>query len=233
MWQIHYSLAMPRQHIQLTVDIVVFALHGGDLRVLLIERGKEPYAGSWAIPGGFVDADETLEAAARRELREETSVKDIHLEQLATFGAPQRDPRGRVVSVAYVAILPAEKTADSGSDARGAAWHPVKSLPVLAFDHADIIAAALEYVRRKIAASDLAFKLLPEKFTLSELQKLCEAVRERPLDKRNFRKKISQLDILTGLKERRREGVHRPAQLFRFSARRFNERYGNGGFCLT
>jgi 8-oxo-dGTP diphosphatase len=220
------------QDIRVTVDIAIFALHSGQPRVLLIQRGYDPFQGSWAIPGGFVTKQETLEAAARRELFEETGVHDVHLEQLHTFGAPDRDPRGRVISIAYVAILPAEKAAKGGSDASEAAWYPVSELPPLAFDHADILARARSYLAEKIVTSDLAFKLMPEKFTLTELQKLCEAVVGRALDKRNFRKKIQQLDILAGLREWRREGLPRPAQLFRFLPRNYAERARQGGFSL-
>jgi 8-oxo-dGTP diphosphatase len=221
-----------RQNIQLAVDIVVFALREKELSTLLIRRGHEPFAGCWALPGGFVEDRESLETAARRECVEETGVRDLYLDQLYTFGDPQRDPRARIVSVAYMAILPAEKEATAGSDAAEAAWFSMPALPRLAFDHAVILEKARDRLSLLVATTPLLFKLLPQEFTLTEAQNLCEVVTGQKLDKRNFRKKILQLGVLDGLRKLRREGVSRPAQLFSFSARRFRERYEKGGFNL-
>jgi 8-oxo-dGTP diphosphatase len=199
----------------LTVDCVIFGLdlEAETLRVMLIERDLEPFAGMWAIPGGFVRPGETLEAAAARELREETGVADVFLEQLYTFGDPARDPRGWVVSVAYYALVSPEKhTLHAATDARQARWFPVDSLPRLAFDHAGILKTALERVRGKLTYAPIGFELLPRKFTIKQLQKLYEIVLGTSLDNRNFRKKIFGLDVLKELKEMQRGVAHPPAR---------------------
>lgn len=213
--------------IQLTVDVVIFALRDGALHVLLVRRGVAPYKGRWAIPGGFVLEEESLEDAAKRELAEETGVADVWLEQLYTFGDPGRDPRGRVVTVAYYALLSAdalERTAPpaGGSDAAEARWHRVDALPALAFDHRDILDYALERLRNKLEYTTVGFELLPAAFTLSELQRVYEAILGKTLDKRNFRKKVELLGVVTPLGEyKRTPGAKRPARLYAFSAERF------------
>lgn len=207
---------------QLTVDVVIFALREWELQVLLIQRGIPPFEGRWALPGGFVLEDESVEAAARRELEEETGVRNVYLEQLYTFGEPGRDPRGRVVTVAYYALLTTEAAPlVAGTDAGAARWMPAREHPPLAFDHDRILDYALERLTNKLEYTTVGFQLLPGKFTLSQLQRVYEAVLGRPLDKRNFRRKLALLDILTPLQEWVREGASRPAQLYRFSARRF------------
>jgi len=201
----------------LTVDCVVFGFGEGELKILLIERGLEPFKGRWALPGGFVRVDETLDDAARRELAEEAGLKGIFLEQLYTFGAIRRDPRERVVSVAYYALVKlADVETKAATDAADARWFPVSRIPGLAFDHADILATALSRLRGKLRYQPIGFELLPSKFTLSQLQHLYEAVLGVKLDKRNFRKKILGLGLLVPLKETHMEGAHRPAQLYRF-----------------
>lgn len=206
----------------LTVDCVVFGLDETELKVLLIERGLAPFKGKWALPGGFVRVDETLDEAARRELLEETGLKDVFLEQLYTFGAVQRDPRERVVSVAYYALVNlAEHPATGASDASDAAWFPVASPPALAFDHAEILATAVERLRGKVRYEPIGFELLPEQFTLSQLQHLYEIVLQMELDKRNFRKRILAMDLLVPLNKQTRTGAHRPAQLFKFNDRKY------------
>lgn len=200
---------------KITVDIVLFTIRHRALHVLLIRRGIKPYEGRYAIPGGFVLEDESLDAAASRELYEETGVRDVYLEQLYTFGDVRRDPRGRVVTVAYYALVPESGDVRGGSDAREAAWFPVSDLPSLAFDHARIVDTALERLRGKLSYSNVGFGLLPEKFTLTELQGVHEAILGESLDKRNFRRKILQSGLLKPLKELRDTG-RKPAQLFRF-----------------
>lgn len=209
--------------IRLTVDVVVFTIQQGQLAVLLIRRAIPPFEGAWALPGGFVLSPEGVEDAARRELEEETGVRDVYLEQLYTFGEPGRDPRGRVVTVAYYALISPDRTIAGGSDAAEARWWPMDGLPPLAFDHGAILEYALERLRNKLEYTTVGFQLLPPEFTLTELQQVYEAILGRPLDKRNFRRKIELLGILTPLKQQRRSGPSRPAQLFRFSAARFEK----------
>lgn len=206
----------------LTVDCVVFGFDEGELKVLLIRRGLRPFRGKWALPGGFVRTDETLDAAAQRELREETGITSIYLEQLYTFGAVRRDPRERVVSVAYCALVKsAEHPVVGATDATAAAWFSAASLPPLVFDHAEILATGQARLRNKVRYQPIGFELLPTKFTLSQLQGLYEAVLQAKLDKRNFRKKILSMGLLVPLEEQARAGAHRPAQLFRFDARKY------------
>lgn len=205
----------------LTVDCVVFGFDGESLQVLLIRRGLAPFKNKWALPGGFVRVDETLDDAARRELEEETGLRDAFLEQLYTFGAVDRDPRERVVSVAYYALVkPGLVTADT--DAAEAKWFPISSLPALAFDHTDIFTTALTRLRGKLTYQPIGFELLPPKFTLTQLQHLYEAVLGTQIDKRNFRKKVLSFDLLLPLNETHRDGPHRPAQLFRFDPVKYN-----------
>jgi 8-oxo-dGTP diphosphatase len=209
----------------LTADCVVFGVTfesgGPALRVLLIERGGKPFQGAMALPGGFVHIDETLDDAARRELSEETGLGDVFLEQLYTFGAVDRDPRGRVVSVAYYALVNlADHRVQSGSDARAARWLPVQDARGLAFDHDAVLAIALERLRAKVRYQPIGFELLPERFTLSQLQALYEAILGEPLDKRNFRKRFLAMGLLAEAGTER--GVpHRAARLYRFDKRRY------------
>ncbi len=208
----------------LTVDCVVFGLDEGELKVLLIERALDPFRGQWALPGGFVRVEETLEAAARRELEEEAGLREVYLEQLFTFGAVDRDPRERVVSVAYYALVKrAAHAARPDTDARDARWFPVAAVPPLAFDHQQILATALARLQGKLRYQPVGFELLPPKFTLSQLQHVYEAVLGTPLDKRNFRKKVLGLNLLVPLNETQMAGRHRPAQLFRFDAEKYEQ----------
>lgn len=205
-----------------TVDSILFTFQDDDLRTLLIQRRHAPFADKWALPGGFVHIDEDLEQAALRELLEETNVSDVYLEQLYTFGRPDRDPRTRVITVAYFALLgvdQVEKLELRGeSDAADARWWSIYNLPELAFDHDQILDYALQRLRWKLEWTALGFLLLPGEFTLSELQKVYETVLDEPLDKRNFRRKMLAAGVLeeTG---NLRGGDHRPAKLYRFSAR--------------
>lgn len=211
-----------RTNIQVAVDVVIFALRDWELQVLLIRRGIPPFEGRWALPGGFVRQGESLEDAARRELDEETGVRDVYLEQLFTFGDPGRDPRGRIVTIAYYALLTGEAAPlSAGTDAGAAAWTPARKHPPLAFDHDRILGYALERLANKLDYTTVGFQLLPRKFTLSQLQRVYEAVLGRTLDKRNFRRKLAVLDILTPLDEWVQDGPSRPAQLYRFSPKQF------------
>lgn len=208
----------------LTVDIVLFGFDEGDLKVLLIQRDLPPFEGKWALPGGFVRVDETLDQAALRELAEETGVKDVFLEQLFTFGKVNRDPRERVVSVAYYALVKlASHTVKAATDARNAAWFPVDETPSLAFDHAEILEAALKRLKGKLRYEPIGFELLPARFTLSELQHLYEACLEQPIDKRNFRKKILGMGLLIETNEIQKDVAHRAARLYRFDEKKYRQ----------
>ncbi len=208
----HYSYPHPA----ITTDIVVFTISGGRLKLLLIKRGQEPYRNLWALPGGFLESDEELSECAQRELREETGLEGIYLEQLYTFGKPGRDPRERVVSVVYLALAPPlEHPPEAASDAVAAIWHSQDDLPVLAFDHADIIALARKRLLSKLNYSSIALQFLPDTFTLSELQKVYEIVGGEQLDKRNFRKQITSMGVIEETDDLRRNGSHRPARLYR------------------
>ena len=201
-----------------TVDLVILTIRARGLHVLLVKRDVEPYRDHWALPGGFVGIDEDLEDAARRELKEETGVSDVYLEQLYTFGSPQRDPRMRVITVAYYALIPSDHLSlQAATDVNEVSWFSVDRHPALAFDHETILRYTLERMRNKIMYVPLAFRLLPEKFTLTELQLTYEVILKEPLDKRNFRKKILSSDLLEETDELRRAGCHRPAALYRFA----------------
>jgi 8-oxo-dGTP diphosphatase len=214
----------------LTVDGVVFGFDAGELKALLIQRALEPFKGKWALPGGFVRVDETLDDAVRRELVEETGLYDIFLEQLYTFGTVKRDPRERVVTVAYYALVKlSDHHAKAATDAANAQWFPVSQLPKLAFDHAEIVALALARLQGKVRYQPIGFELLPPKFTLSDLQHLYEAILGTELDKRNFRKKVLGFGLLVPLNETQMAGRHRPAQLFRFDADKY-EKFKKRGF---
>src|ERR1051326_393636 len=217
-----YTYKYPRA--ALTVDCVVFGYDDGELKVLLIERGLQPFTGRWALPGGFVKVDETVDDAARRELEGEGGLENVFLEQLYTFGEVDRDPRERVVSVAYYALVKlSEHDAKAATDAANAQWFPVSKIPKLAFDHAEILEMALARLKAKVRYQPIGFELLPPKFTLSHLQHLYEAILEVDLDKRNFRKKVLSFGLLVPLKEMFQAGRHRPAQLFSFDEEKYEK----------
>ena len=209
--------------IKITVDIIIFAVDQQTLKVLLVKRKFPPFENRWAIPGGFVEQNESLEQAAMRELREETSVSDVFLEQLYTFGETNRDPRGRVITVAYYSVIPSVFQPKAGTDASEAKWFSVFQVPSLAFDHARILKYAVERLRNKLEYTTLGFKLLPDKFTLTELQNVFEAILDRQLDKRNFRRKVMLLKLLDPTKDFKREHISRPARLYRFNQRKFEK----------
>jgi len=200
-----------------TVDIIIFTIKDEDLKILLIKRKKWPFENMWAIPGGFVQIKESLDDAALRELEEETGLKNVYLEQLYTFGDPDRDPRTRVIDVTYFALISSKNVElRATTDASDAKWFSVGDVPKLAFDHKKILDYAVERIRNKIEYTNIAFRLLPEKFTLTELQNVYETIIGKKLDKRNFRKKIKEMEMLKPLNETKMEGAHRPAQLFMF-----------------
>ena len=208
----HYDYPHPA----VTTDVAVFTLRDRQLQLLLVRRGQQPHRGKWALPGGFLEIDEDLESCAKRELQEETGVSDLYIEQLFTFGRPDRDPRERIISVTYYALIPSDKLAlTAGSDATDAAWFPVEKLPELAFDHAEIILLARERLASKTLYSTIAFQLMAETFTLSELQSVYEILRNEKLDKRNFRKWALALNRLEETGGKRTNGNHRPAKIYR------------------
>lgn len=203
------------------VDVVMMRIHQKDLQVLLIKRRSWPFEGMWAIPGGFVEIDESLEDAAKRELQEETGVQDVYIEQLYTFGDPGRDPRTRVITVVYFALLDAEQLhIRAADDAADVGWFSVYKLPPLAFDHRDILDYTLKRLRGKLNYTSIAYNLLPEQFTLRELQRVYEIIlnKEKEMDKRNFRKKVLAAGILEDTGNKKMEGTHRPARLYRFNS---------------
>ncbi|QQA43896.1 NUDIX hydrolase [Pelagovum pacificum] len=214
-----YTYDYPRPSV--TTDILVFSIRDGVLQVLLIERKIDPFQGTWAIPGGFVQMDEDLRDGALRELEEETGLSDIPLRQLRAYGAPDRDPRGRVITVAFIALVPSDELiARGGSDAQDARWFPIDDLPPLAFDHAEILADGRAELARDVTASIhdsalVAFDFLPEKFTLSQAQRVFETLRGEEMDKRNFRKWLSNEWSIEDTGEKSSGGRHRPAALFR------------------
>jgi len=206
----------------MTVDLVIFTVNLEQLKVLLVKRAEQPFAGLWSIPGGFLESAESLEDAAIRVMQEKTGVKEIYLEQLYTFGAPARDPRARVVTVVYFALIPwqnlpqptSKKISDLG-------WHAVEQLPELAFDHREILNYATSRLRAKASYSNIAYGLLPAHFRLSELQKMYEIISARELDKRNFRKRMLATGLLEETGQKDSAGAHRPAMLYLFKKREF------------
>lgn len=212
-----YTYDYPRPAV--TVDCVIFGYQPADvLRVLLIQRAGAPYQGDWALPGGFVEMGEALEQAALRELEEETGIQDVFIEQLYTFGHPDRDPRGRVISVVYYALVNLlDHPVRAASDAKKAEWFAIKHLPNLAFDHSQILDVALDRLRAKLRYQPLGFELLPEQFTLGQLQQLYESILGvEALNKRNFRTRILRMGVLEEV-GKQQNVAHRPATLYRFN----------------
>jgi 8-oxo-dGTP diphosphatase len=221
-----YEYARPA----LAVDCVVFGLDETDLKVLLIQRKLQPFQHTWALPGGFVRIEETLDEAARRELEEEAGVTDVFLEQLYSFSALDRDPRERVISVAYYALAKlSDHRIRAATDAMGVGWFGLDDLPKLAFDHTEIVQRAQERLRGKVRYAPIGFELLPPRFSLTQLQRLYEIVLGTDLDKRNFRKKILAMDLLVETDEVEQGVRHRAARLYRFDRRKY-ERLTRQGF---
>jgi len=212
--------ASPTQtHPYAAVDVVILTIDAGELKALVVQVREGPCAGQWAFPGGLVQMHESLDDAARRELSARTGLGGIYLEQLCTFGDPGRDPRARVVSTAYFALVAAKDMVAASSKYAGVAWLPVHALPRLAYDHDAIARAALDRLRAKLSYTNLVYGLLPDAFALGDLQEVYEKILGRRLDRRNFRKKILASGLLRRLRTQRR-GPHRPAALYRFAQRR-------------
>ncbi|MGH7131813.1 MAG: NUDIX hydrolase [Phycisphaerales bacterium] len=223
-----YTYEYPRPAV--TVDCVIFGLDEGGLKVLLIRRLSEPFKGRWALPGGFVEMEESLPDAAMRELQEETGLTTLYLEQLFTFGDPGRDPRGRVITIAYWALTRVlAQPVRAASDAESAAWFGLDDPPNLAFDHAKVLATALERLRAKVRYQPVGFELLPKLFTLTQLQRVYEIILDRPIDKRNFRKRVLDMGILVDSGEVEQDVAHRAAKLYRYDRRQY-DRLARDGF---
>ena len=212
-----------------TVDNVIFGFDEGDLKVLLIKRGEEPYHGKWGLPGYFVYPNEDLDTAAKRVLEELTGLRNVFLEQVKTFGTVNRHPFGRVITVAYFSLIKiSHYTLQPSSIARKAKWHSVAEVEDLAFDHNDILNACFNRLKWLVRSRPVGFELLPPKFTLTELQHLYEAILETKLDKRNFRKKILTMDLLVDLEETQEGVAHRPARLYQFDRNRYEQLLAEG-----
>ena len=214
----HYKYPHP----SVTTDCVIFGFDGAKLRVLLVERGQEPYKGCWALPGGFLEMDESAEEGALRELQEETGLKGAYVRQLHTFSEPKRDPRERVLSIAHYALVRLQEV-KAGDDAVRAEWFALDDIPPLAFDHDLILLMAQEELRRQIHFEPVGFELLPEKFTIKELQSLYEAILDVKFDRRNFYNKMMHLGILTQLDETVYNSPKREAFLFKFNPEKYEE----------
>lgn len=209
-------------HPAVTVDCVIFGFDGTELNVLLIKRGIEPYKDRWALPGGFLKMDETAEESARRELKEETSLEEAYMEQFHTYTTPDRDPRERVITIAHFALVKIREV-KGGDDAKEARWFALSRVPHLAFDHDRILRDAVHRLRERIHFHPIGYDLLPEKFTLRELQTLYEAILDIRFDRRNFAKKFMHLDLLTDLGETTWPTPKRSAKLFAFNLQKYNE----------
>ena len=203
-------------HPAVTTDMVVFTIRDQEIKRLLDKRKLRPGKGNWGLPGGFVRIDEEIHPCAERELEEETGVRGVYLEQLCTYGHPGRDPRERVITIAYYALIPSEKIKiRAATDATAVDWFVMDELPELAFDHANIVEQAKQRLVAKLDYSTIAFQFLPREFTLTEVQDIYEIILEEKMDKRNFRKWALALESIEETGEERREGRHRPAKLYR------------------
>lgn len=209
-------------HPSVTTDCVIFGFDGQKLQVLLIERGIEPYKGRWAFPGGFLNPDETAEQGALRELQEETGLTGAYIEQFHTYTDPNRDPRERVITIAYYALVHIQEV-KGGDDAAKAQWFALDEVPQLAFDHDRILRDAMRQIRERIHFEPIGFELLPEKFTMKELQSLYEAILDIKFDRRNFAKKMLHFELLTDLDETANPSAKREAKLFSFNKQNYNE----------
>ncbi len=213
-----------------STDCVIFGFDKGELKILLIERNEEPYKDWLALPGYLVEQQESIDEAAARILYELTGLRGIFMEQFHTFGEVKRHPQGRVITVAYFAMIRlsgSKELKPVTNYAKKAIWHPVETLPELAFDHSAIFNKALQKIKRKIAYQPIAFELLPEKFTLTQLQTLYEAVLNKKLDKRNFRKKMLNYGILKELDEKQKGVSYRAAKLYKFDKRKYAKLFKN------
>lgn len=214
----HYQYPHP----SVTTDCVIFGFDANRLNVLLVQRGIEPFKGKWAFPGGFLKMDESAEQGARRELKEETGLETAYIKQFHTFSAPERDPRERVITIAYYALVRLSEV-HGGDDAAKAQWFPIDEVPSLAFDHDRILRVALTELRRQIHFEPIGFELLPEKFTLTQLKYLYEAILDVHFDRRNFYHKMMNLGLLTTLDDTVLLPNKKEANLLCFNPERYME----------
>jgi len=214
-----------------SVDNVIFGFDGGDLKILLIQRGAAPYKGKWALPGDLVYPNEDLDTAAERVLEQLTGLRGVYLEQVRAFGAVSRHPLGRVITIAYISLIKiSDYTVTPASFAQSAKWHSIGKVGELAFDHNEILESCLNRLKRKVRMAPIGFELLPPKFTLTELQQLYEAILAPPkgIDKRNFRKKILSTNLLNDLNEVQEGVAHRPAKLYQFDKEKYEQLVAEG-----
>lgn len=209
-------------HPAVTSDCVIFGFDGVAIKVLLIQRGIEPYKDKWAFPGGFMQIDETVEECAKRELEEETGLKTTSVEQFYTFSDVNRDPRERVITVAHYALVRLEEV-KGGDDAMSAQWFAMNEIPSLAFDHDRILRMAVNRLKERICFEPIGFELLPEIFTMSTLQNLYESILEVKFDRRNFYNKMLKLGILSEAEERPKNASRRTPIKYRFNAKKYAE----------
>jgi 8-oxo-dGTP diphosphatase len=213
----------------LSVDCIIFGFDEGELKVLLIKRKEEPSSGMWALPGGFVESTESLDHAAMRVLRELTSIPDMYMEQVYAFGEVNRYPAGRVISVSYYALVKiSDYKVQATSKIEDVAWHPLSEITKLVFDHNSILEKALTTLKERVKFHPVGFELLPEKFTLTQLQNLYEVILGVQLDKRNFRKKLLGMDLIVKLEESQVGVAHRAARYFKFDPVRYKEWLAQG-----
>lgn len=220
-----YSYKYP--HPSVTTDCVIFGFDGVKLKVLLVERGMAPYKGRWAFPGGFLNMDESAEEGALRELKEETGLEGAYIRQFHTFSNPQRDPRERVITIAYYALVRMQEV-KGGDDASDARWFALDEVPPLAFDHDQILRKAEKTLRQQIHFEPVGFELLPEKFTIKQLQNLYEAILDMRFDRRNFYNKMRRLGMLELTGDTANPSQRREANLFCFNAEKYAELKSKG-----
>ena len=220
-----YTYDYPRPAV--TTDCVIFGYDGKELKVLLIERGIEPFKGCWAFPGGFLNMDEDALAGARRELKEETGLENAFIEQFHTFSEPGRDPRGRVITIAHYALVKIQEV-EGGDDAAQARWFSIGEVPPLAFDHDRILRMAMSRLKERIHFEPVGFELLPDVFTMPQLQNLYEAILEVHFDRRNFASKMLKLGILEDTGDRPAGASSRIPVSYRFNKEKYNELKAKG-----
>lgn len=221
---------LPKFESAISIDCVIFGFDAGELKILLIERSADPFKDWYALPGNLVKQDEGIEEAAGRILHELTGLNDLHMEQFHTFGEVNRHPSGRVITVAYYALIRINSQKEVKpliEFAKKAFWHPVNELPKLAFDHSEIFKTGFNKVRRRLHYQPIAYELLPEKFTLTQLQQLYEAILNKKLDKRNFRKKMLSYGFLKELDEKQKNVSFRAAKLYKFDRRKYAKIFQN------